>query len=94
MTDLSHTEDFDLDISSGDFQRTDPTGQMRRLVLVTNKGDFKNTPLSGCNLIEFLKGNLDAGDQSSIRRRVRLQMDFNNLPVSSIRINGPEITVL
>ncbi len=53
--DLKLTENNDLAIENGDFVIAESDIQHVKLLLQTVKGDYKQFPTTGCNLIDFIK---------------------------------------
>ena len=88
MSDILHNSDNDLDISSGDFRRVEGPDQPTRVLLVSNQGDWKNSPVSGCNLLGFVNAGLNRRTRNAITQRVRLQLQLHNLKYSSVSITN------
>ena len=57
MKDLLLEDDYDLAIANGDFRIGESETQEVALILQSSKGDWKQDPLCGANLIELMNGN-------------------------------------
>ena len=84
----------DLDISTGDFTMVESTGQHQRQLLLNNQGDFKQNPLTGIGLNNYID---DEGPADLIRTTtqqlqkdgmtiVNLQSNSNGLADTTIKI--------
>ena len=51
MIDITHTEDGDVEVGTGDLTYTESTGQHKRDLLLADKGHFKENPDRGVLLI-------------------------------------------
>ena len=86
MTDYKHTGG-DLTIENGDLARTEAKPQHVALVLQSAKGDWKWSPLTGCNLSDYLKGRLDYSKRVAIAGRIKLQLQFHNMPAKTVEVS-------
>lgn len=85
MTDLllDETDDIQFDVN-GELIYGDTTLQEVGLIARINKGELRNDPLLGPNLIELIKAN---GSKAEIKQRLKLHLerdeknytDFENL---------------
>ena len=55
MTDIQLTENGDVDLSGGDMQYGESTGQHKADILVASKGDYGETPETGVGAVNYLK---------------------------------------
>jgi hypothetical protein len=89
MVDLKQTADGDLDLSTGDVQWVEPTGQHQRDILLARPGDYKTSPLTGVGLEDYLLSDKPDNLLAEIRR----QMTADGQDVSSVRIQGKQIRI-
>lgn len=83
MIDIKHTEDGDIDLSTGDIQWCDEeraTRQHKRDILLSSQGDNKEFPLSGVGAVEYLNGD----EESLFLRDVAKQMQYDGINVKEV----------
>lgn len=54
MLDIKHTEDGDIDLSSGDIVYADSEWQHKADILIVSKGEYKESPAIGVGAIDYL----------------------------------------
>lgn len=92
MNDISVNETtFDLDIANGDFVEIESTEQSLQFMLLATKGDFRESPLFGVDVANFLlsKNNTVA----TLRREIQVQSELDNLNLVSVEIDLPKIQI-
>jgi hypothetical protein len=67
MTDLLHNEEYQLQVSSGDFVTGRSDEQHQGLLIVSAKGDFKEFPAACVGAWHYLKGEDEQGLLSAIK---------------------------
>jgi len=81
--DISIDTEFNPQISGGDFVIDESTEQHQRLLIITNKGQFREHPAVGVGLNEYL---LDDDATSSIFNEIDTQFRADGMIVTSINI--------
>lgn len=89
MKDILLNSDFDLDIVNGDLVVGESTTQHQQLLLLTNKGDWKENPLIGVGAAGFLKDE----DESGLLQEIRIQFEKDGMEVNDITIDSGEIKI-
>jgi len=82
MIDYKQNEDndCDLDFSSGDLQVTESTGQHQRDIILSSKGDIRDTPERGVGSILYIQ---DTGAQDYLRA-IRMELAADGQKVRSV----------
>ncbi|CAA0153108.1 hypothetical protein [Tenacibaculum maritimum] len=81
MKDLLLDENGDLAIVDGDFVIGESDQQNVEILLVSNKGEFKEFPLVGFGAINYIKSNVS---EIEFKRDLKLQLEY-------IGYNNPKI---
>lgn len=89
MKDILLNSDFDLDVADGDLVVGESTTQHQQLLLLTNKGDWKENPLIGVGASGFLKDE----DESGLLQEIRIQFEKDGMEVNNISIESGEIKI-
>lgn len=77
---LLDTDTLDLQIVAGDFVVGDATEQNQHLLLLSNKGDYKQHPKVGVGINGFL---LDE-EQQDMMREIRSQFENDGMKVNKL----------
>lgn len=77
---LDNTLDLVEDEHTGDWVEGPADEQHQELLLVTKKGAWKENPLTGVGLIEYLMDN----DVNGMLREVRRQFEADKMTVNSV----------
>jgi len=93
-TDILLNADGDLDCAYGDFVPGVSDQQHVEDILASNKGDYKQTPLVGVGIINYLHGPLSGVRRERMRADMLLQLESDGVikPLVNVAANG-EITV-
>jgi hypothetical protein len=83
MIDIKQTDDGDLDLTSGDIEWVEPTGQHQRDILVAAPGDYKENPPMGVDSVRYI---LDV-DPAEYLRRIRKQLSADGQKVRALSYN-------
>jgi len=89
MIDIKQREDGDIDLSTGDLQLTEPTGQHQRDMLIATQGSYKEAPIVGVGAINYLNDNERAG----FLRAVNRELARDGMNVRSISMPGRELII-
>lgn len=86
MQDFLLDEDYDLmlDTLTGDFVMGESTGQHQALLLLCNKGDFKENPTSCIGIAGFLKDE----DVKGLLAETKAQFEKDGMTVNSIAVDA------
>lgn len=87
--DILLADDYDLLVADGDMATGECLKQSQMLLLVTNKGEWKQNPMTGVGVSNYLE-NVSAG---TLQREIRSQFSMDGMQVSSISINGSTLNV-
>lgn len=83
-------ETGDLQIANGDFVIGESTKQEIQLLLTTKKGEWKQNPLVGGNLQQFLK---QRDGQTAALREINIQLKNDGLTVNKVNIEADNLTI-
>lgn len=89
MTDIALTPELELQIANGDLVVADNLKQAQQLLLVTNKGEWKQNPTMGVGVSNYL----ETGATDRLSREIREQFSRDGMSVSSVRITGSTLDV-
>jgi hypothetical protein len=89
MKDILLNSDFDLEIVDGDLVIGESTTQHQQLLLLTNKGDWKENPLVGVGATGFLKEE----NESGLMQEIRIQFEKDGMEVNNISIQSGAIEI-
>lgn len=88
-TDILLTEENDLRIENGDFVVGESTRQHQNLILLADKGEFKQFPTVGVGILRYLEDN----DTDNLAREIRTEFNKDGMNVKEIRFNGSKIDI-
>lgn len=84
-------EDNDLIIEDGDFKVADATRQNQQLIIVSHKGEWKQHPLTGVGISDWLKGEKNGGLKAEIKQQFKadgMKVHKIDLTNNTIRIDA------
>jgi hypothetical protein len=88
--DIITDNDSDLNISNGDLLISESDSQHIDHILTANKGHFKQNPLIGAGIIEFIN---NSASEQEIRQRIKLQLESDGFSVRQIKISSGNIEI-
>jgi hypothetical protein len=91
MQDFIYDTDKELRIADGDFAVAESSIQHQELLLITNKGEWKENPTIAVGSVGFLKDDDEAGLLSEIKTELErdgMQIDNIDLTEEKIIINA------
>lgn len=91
--DILLDENNEILITNGDLVISDASQQHVELLLLSNKGDFKQFPLTGIGLMRYLNAPLNNELKTQLYRDIKLQLDDNGLNISGIEGKINEIKI-
>lgn len=87
MIDIKNTRDNDLDLSGGDINYSESSGQHQQDILLADKGHYKEVPARGVGIINFLHET----DPENLLRTVRKEFARDGMKVEKVTIQNGEI---
>lgn len=85
MTDILLSEDYRLRIENGDFVIGDATDQNQRLLILSDKADFKATPMRCVGARRFLEDH----KPDMFAREIRQEFSLDGMTINRIKIDLP-----
>lgn len=83
------TDDFKPVIKTGSLAIGDTTSQNQHLLLLSNKGDIKEYPLSGVGVQNYLENH----SSEDLAAEIRKEFTQDGMKVKSIKIDLPSIEI-
>jgi hypothetical protein len=87
MSDIKLGEENDISIVNGDFQIGDSQQQEIESILIAFKGEFKNTPLLGAEILRMIKAR---NTRQGITREVNEQLKYDGFQHIDFKIEDAE----
>ncbi|GEN71574.1 hypothetical protein [Chryseobacterium lathyri] len=87
MTDILLNNDNDLSIVNGDFQIGESERQEIESILISFKGEFKNSPLLGAEIPRMLKAR---NTRQGITREINEQLKYDGFHNINFKIEDAE----
>lgn len=88
-TDYSYGEDFDLVIEAGDFKKGESTQQHQQDLLISEKGEFRISPLIGVGIYSTIN---DDGFGENLQEVVR-QFEADGMIIERMRVINQELDI-
>lgn len=82
MKDILLNENNDIKILAGDFAIEESEMQEVALILQSTQGEWKETPIIGANLFQFMRSKVD---MNAIVARVKLHLELDNKEYGDIK---------
>jgi len=82
MDDIKIDERFDLLFADGDFVIEESTEQHQQLLLLSNKGDWRENPATGVGALAYLK---DVKEDSGLMPEIKEQFEKDGMQVNNIQ---------
>lgn len=89
MDDILLNSDMDVYAVNGDFVVGDSTEQDIYINLQTAKGSFKQSPLIGANVRQYLDGVIN----NEAKRNIRLALQADDIKIKSIEYKHGELKI-
>lgn len=87
--DILLEDNNNLQIANGDFVVGESTQQHQMLLLLTNKGEFKQHPDRCVGISNFIENE----DNGAASREIHTEFSRDGMKISSIKVNIPNIEV-
>ncbi len=84
MTDIKHTEDGDIDLSSHDLQYADSDAQHQKDILLSQKGHYKQYPEVGVDIA----AHINETDPESLLRSIRKEFAADGMKITKVTVNA------
>lgn len=88
--DMILDEAGDLQIKNGDLVIGESTDQHQRLLLLATKGEFKQSPLTGVGLINFLNDE----NPGNLKTEIRKQITSDGQLIKSLKVKDGKIDLI
>lgn len=88
MNDILLDNNLDLAIEGGDFIIGDAEDQHQQLILVASQGSFRDSPLTGVNITQYIKTGFTQIQIDQLKQKCRLQFQYDGYARSFIKINS------
>lgn len=85
MQDILLDENFDVQITDGDFVIGESAQQQQQLLMITNKGEWKENPTVGVGVSGFLKDDVDTTD---LLAEVKTQFEADGMTVNELNYDN------
>lgn len=80
-------KDGDLDIAGGDLVWDESAAQHVEHLLLAQKGDYKQSPLTGVGIADYVKSPLTAIKRAGLERQIRIQMEADGASGVDVSVN-------
>lgn len=88
--DILLDDSYDLMIENGDFKIGFSEDQHISLILLSDKGSWRQSPLSGVGLIKYMNGPFTARDLDDLKQAIKIQLQLDGYNDSEIQITSFE----
>jgi hypothetical protein len=86
VQDILHTPDGDLAFRNGDFIVGDSDAQHVQDITFAMPGDFRQSPLVGVGIMNYLNGPVDASGFINLRKTIRLQLQADGYIIAKLTL--------
>ncbi len=88
MRDFLLDDNFDLLIVDGDLVVGDSTSQHQKILILADKGEFKDVPMRGVGALKYLEDH----SPDNLAREIRLEFSADGMKVNKIQI-APDLNI-
>ena len=89
MKDITVTNQYDLEIAGGDFVTNESTAQHVEMLLLSKQGEWKESPITGCNIQQAQNGTITR----TLDRHIRIQLEADGFSAETLQITEKGINV-
>lgn len=82
--DILHTPSGDLVFKDGDFAVGKSDAQHVQDIVLANQGEFKQSPLVGVGILNYLNAPVDASGFTKLRKNIRLQLQADGYTIAKV----------
>ncbi|HHN48601.1 MAG TPA: hypothetical protein ENN08_06705 [Bacteroidales bacterium] len=86
---LDEDQDAMIDDVAGDFTLGDATGQSMQMLIISQKGEWKQHPYVGVGIADYMKEEKGSGLKAEIKR----QLKADGMTLRSVIVNKGQINV-
>ncbi len=87
-SDILLDENYDLAISGGDFVVGESDDQHIALLLLTAQGEWRQSPLTGVNLLRYQSGPMDTAGRAALQRERAIQLERDGYAVNVLSVSA------
>jgi hypothetical protein len=80
------TADYDLATAGGDVVLAEADEQHHALLLLTNPGEWRQSPLTGVGLLRWLAGPMDERRRAELQRLITIQLQRDGYQVATVQV--------
>jgi len=88
MNDILLDNNLDLLIVNGDFVVDNADEQIQELLLIANQGSFRESPLTGVALVNYLKKQFTPTQVDALKQTIQLQWLYDGFTSANVTINS------
>ena len=88
IQDLLTDENYDLLLVNGDFVFGPSDEQHLALLHLTSQGEWRQSPLTGINLLRYQSGPLDNTRRAALQREGTIQLERDGYRVATYTVNA------
>lgn len=89
MTDILLDENLTPLITDGDLTIGDSTSQNQMLLLVSDKGEFKQFPTRGVGVARYI----ETSDSEGLAREINTEYRLDGMTVDKVKVNIPDVQI-
>ncbi|MGY5552053.1 hypothetical protein ACXA18_09600 [Riemerella anatipestifer] len=89
MRDIKLTDDYDLEIKNGDFMIADSDERHVEHLLISKQGEWKNSPLTGCDIQKAQNGSITR----MLDRHIRIQLEADGFNIEKLTLSPQGIQI-
>ncbi|CAM1355963.1 hypothetical protein [Tenacibaculum halocynthiae] len=89
MEDFKLNEEMDLAFENGDFSIENTDQQNIELILLTHKGSFKEYPILGVGITDYLKSP-EIISRLRLENEINNQLEYDNFTIKEVDVNNLE----
>ena len=78
-------DDMDLSIKGGDFEVGESSLQHQQALLLSEKGEYKQSPNTGVGITSYINGDNDADD---LQTNIQKEFEADGIKISELKINA------
>lgn len=96
MTDIGINSDGTFLTKNGDFMPVESDGQHIQDILLSNKGTFAFSPLTGVGITDYINSPNTLKQRNALKKLVSVQLRYDGFTPKSINVNdisNPQIQV-
>ena len=84
MTDIKHTDDGDLDLSTGDLRYVESDGQHQKDILLSHKGFYKEYPAIGVGIKDYINET----NPEELLRTIKKEFASDGMKVTKVTLTA------